>query len=349
MTPSFHPRLVNGPFDDPGLFVPFLFEKRAFILDLGDIYSLSARDILKITHVFITHTHIDHFTGFDRLLRLVLGREKDLYLFGPEGFLKNVEGKLAGYTWNLVKNFDNRLNLHVTEVHPDHMITRQYLCQNRFIPTTETESDAGKKPFSGTLVKEPALSVSAAILDHGIPCLGFTMKERFHVNIKKDSLLDLGLKPGPWLKEFKQALYDNKPLDSRFEVKFKEGNTKKKSFVLCDLKNRIALITPGQKVTYIADAVYSKSNVNKILELANETDYLFIESAFLEKEREIAKKKYHLTAFQAGTIGGLAKARQFTLFHFSPRYADQEHLMQNEAMAAYNASLTRTNRNRKVS
>lgn len=65
MRPSFFPRLINGPFDDPGLFIPFLIEKRAIIFDLGEIYSLPVKDILKISHVFITHTHMDHFVGFD--------------------------------------------------------------------------------------------------------------------------------------------------------------------------------------------------------------------------------------------------------------------------------------------
>jgi ribonuclease BN (tRNA processing enzyme) len=109
MRPSFLPRLVNGPFEDPGLFLPFLFEKRAILFDLGDIYSLSAKEILKASHVFITHTHMDHFIGFDRLLRLFLGRDQHLYLYGPEDFLKNVEGKLAGYSWDLVENYNNLL------------------------------------------------------------------------------------------------------------------------------------------------------------------------------------------------------------------------------------------------
>ncbi|MGD9383915.1 MAG: ribonuclease Z, partial [Desulfobacterales bacterium] len=216
MRPSFLPRLVNRPFDDPGLFIPFVFEKRAIIFDLGDIYSLSPKDILKISHVFISHTHMDHFIGFDRLLRLFLGREQHLYLYGPGGFLKNVEGKLAGYSWNLVKHYSNLFALNVTEVHPDHMTTRNYICQKRFIP----EQEDIKHPFDGLLLKEPALSVSAEILDHSIPCLGFTIEERFHVNIIKERVVGLGLEIGPWLNEFKQALYNNIDPDSKFEVKY---------------------------------------------------------------------------------------------------------------------------------
>ena len=99
MRPSLLPHLVNGPFEDPALFIRFLFENRAIMFDLGDIHALSTRDILKLTHVFVTHTHMDHFAGFDRLLRIFLGREKQLHLFGPRGFIRNIEGKLGGYQW----------------------------------------------------------------------------------------------------------------------------------------------------------------------------------------------------------------------------------------------------------
>ena len=81
MTPQFHPSLVNDPFDDPGVYVDFLYERRALLFDLGDIRALSARKILRLSHIFVSHTHVDHFFGFDHVLRLCLGREKQLQLF----------------------------------------------------------------------------------------------------------------------------------------------------------------------------------------------------------------------------------------------------------------------------
>jgi ribonuclease Z len=333
MRPSFHPRLVNGPFDDPGLFIPFLFEKRAILFDLGDIHSLAVRDILKVSHVFITHTHMDHFVGFDRLLRLFLGREKHLYLYGPEGFLKNVEGKLGGYSWNLVEHYSHRFALYVTEVHPEYLLSQEYLCQNNFLPTRAPL----KHPFNGVLIDEPALSVSGVRLDHKIPCIGFNIKERFHVNIMKDRVYDLGLEIGSWLREFKAALYNHKDPESKFEVRFGKKQAKRKEFVIGDLSNRIARITPGQKVTYIADVVFSKANIAKIVSFAKDSDHLFIEAAFLEKHRDIARAKCHLTAYQAGSIAALAGVKQLTPFHFSPRYIDQEHLLREEVMDAFNS------------
>jgi ribonuclease Z len=84
---SFLPRLINRPFENPGLLITFAFIKRALLLDLGKIDVLSSKDILKISHIFVSHTHMDHFIGFDRLLRLFAGRDKTIHLYGPCGFI----------------------------------------------------------------------------------------------------------------------------------------------------------------------------------------------------------------------------------------------------------------------
>jgi ribonuclease Z len=335
MHPLFLPRMVNGPFEDPVLFIPFQFQRRALIFDLGDISRLTPRDLLKISHGFVTHTHMDHFIGFDPLLRRLLGREKDLFLYGPAGFLANVEGKLAGYSWDLVDRLTCGLRLHLTEVHPDRLLCRSYSCSARF----SADSGTVWLPFTGRLHIEPAFEVSAVILEHSIPCLGLALEERFHVNILKTGLEALALRPGPWLARFKSALYAGEDPNAEFEIEARGGASDAR-FILGELQQKIARITAGQKIAYITDVGDSASNRTAIVNLARHSDVLFIEAAFMHSERERAASKHHLTARQAGEIAALAGARQFTILHFSPRYEGRETELTREAREAYERTLT---------
>ena len=116
MKSAIQPALINDPFGDPGLLVHFLLQKRALLFDLGDLSAVSNGTLLKVSHVFVSHTHIDHFIGFDRLLRTLFGHEKTLTIFGPKNIIQNVKGKLAGFTWNLVEQYSESLTIEVVEV-----------------------------------------------------------------------------------------------------------------------------------------------------------------------------------------------------------------------------------------
>ncbi|MBP2313308.1 hypothetical protein [Azospirillum soli] len=105
LNPLLHPQLVNPPFGDPGVLVDVRFERRCLLLDLGDLSTVPPRLLLRTTHAFVSHAHMDHFAGFDHLLRVCLGRDKALHLFGPPGFVDRVAGKFAAYCWNLAPGY----------------------------------------------------------------------------------------------------------------------------------------------------------------------------------------------------------------------------------------------------
>jgi ribonuclease Z len=333
MRRTFLPRLVNEPFSDPGLYIPFRYEKRALLFDLGSLENLSAGDLLKITHVFVTHTHMDHFVGLDSLLRLFLGRDKTLHLFGPPGFFQQVEGRLAGYTWNLVHEYETDFLIHASEISPTRKVTKTYMCREAF----RAEKKAVAEPFSGTLLMEPSFCIRGVLLDHGIPCLGLTLQENFSVNIIKEAVKEMGLPVGPWLNRFKKALYEKRNPETPFRIAPSEAPrlTCEKTFELARLAGNIARISPGQKITYVTDVLGSPENCRNIIELAKSSDHLFVEAAFLQKDQAIAKRKYHLTAQEAGLLGRKAGVKQLHPFHFSPRYEGRGEELVKEVMKAF--------------
>ena len=339
MRPTFHPHLVNGSAGDPALFVDCLFERRALLFDLGDIRALPPRKLLRISHVFVSHAHMDHFIGFDWLLRILLGREKDLHLFGPPGFLAQVEHKLRAYTWNLVRNYLSDFTLRVTEVDGNGAGRRAgFRCRNEF----RREAEENIACPENVLLNEPAMQVRCTLLDHGgIPCLAYALQEQAHVNVWKNRLQELGLPVGAWLRDLKQAVLRNEPEQHPIRVAWREdGAERERVLKLSELKSALRIV-PGQKIAYVTDVAWHQDNMRRIVELARNADLLYIEAAFMERDAEHAQRKFHLTARQAGEIARAANAGCVIPLHFSPRYAGEEKaLLRAEVEAAFGGAST---------
>lgn len=339
MKPLLLPQLVNDPFGDPGVYVDFLFERRAILFDLGDISPLSPRKLLRVSHICVSHAHMDHFIGFDPLVRLLLGREKELRIFGPPGFVAQVEHRLAGYTWNLVETYPTDFTVVAAELHADdRLVTAEFHCQRGF----RRENEAERPAPGGLLLDEETLRLRAVLLDHRTPSLAFALEERLHVNILKNRLAEAGWPVGPWLRELKLAVQRGAADDLPFTIRWKEdGELRETTLPLGHLKRTILTVEPGQKIVYVTDAICHHANSALIIELARDADYLFIEAPFPHADIERARERFHLTARQAGELAASANVRRVVPFHFSPRYSDQGDMLLREVEQAFGESALR--------
>lgn len=331
MKPTFQPRLANGSWGDPALYIRIRWARRALLFDLGDLSPLSPGELLKVTEAFVSHTHLDHFVGFDHLLRTILGRDRALTLFGPPGLIANVEGKLQGYTWNLVEGYP--LRLEVFEVHEERLQGASFACREAF-----RRQDLSPRPFLGELWNEPGFTVKAVQLDHQIPCLAFAIEEPFHINIDKERLARLKLPVGPWLNQLKERIRAEAPDDTPIAVPRPKGEGQ--IFFLGELKAAMVNITTGQKIAYVTDAYYSPENAARIVTLAKGADLFYCEAAYLDHDRSLAEERYHLTARQAGLLAKEARVRRLALFHFSPRYQGDAEAFYREAREAFGGWVT---------
>ena len=333
MPRHFEPILVNDPFDDPGLYVDLVFERRALLFDLGNLSRLAPRKLRRISDVFITHRHMDHFAGFDQLLRLLLGREKTLTVYGPPGLVDAVEHKLKAYTWNLVEGYEGTLVFRVREIDKTGCLTSaEFSGRNRF----ERSKEEIKHCDENLLLREPGLQVRTTAIDHGVLALAFALEERAHINIWRNKLEAMGLAVGPWLRTFKEATLHGAPDNTLIDVAWSDRPLERPAALpLGLLKREIMKIAAGRKIAYVVDCSFTETNVERVVRLAKDADILFIEATFLQIDAALAKTRHHLTAWQAGRIARLACVKRFVTLHYSPRYKGISHRLVEEARDAF--------------
>ena len=89
---------------------------------------------------------------------------------------------------------------------------------------------------------------------------------------------------------------------------------------LGELRGHVFRINRGQTLAYVTDAADHPANRAEIIRFAAGADRLFIEAAFLHRDRALADATRHLTARAAGEIARAAGVGRVTPFHFSGRY-----------------------------
>lgn len=313
MRPTLHPRLVNGRYGDPALFVEALHRREAILFDLGNLAPLSARDLLRVDTVCISHMHIDHFIGFDALLRVNVGRDKRIRMIGPEGLIDAAGHKLHGYTWDLAHKYEADLLFELWEV-------SGAAARFRF------KAGFAREPLEEAF-EIPGLTLAHAVLEHHGPSIGYALSEPVHVNVWRNRLEERGLAPGQWLQALKTAVRDG--VSDDVPIPLPEGEAP-----LGSLRDLVS-IEPGQKLAYVTDIADTPVNRAAIAELAHGADLFFLESRFAAADEALARDRAHLTTRATGEIARTAGARRLEPFHFSPRYEGAEEAMLTEVEAAF--------------
>ncbi len=319
-------QLPNGLRGDPIAYLPLKRLGEAICFDLGSLENLTHRELMKIQTVFVSHTHMDHFIGFDRLLRIQLPHGRKLRLWGPAPFIDRVQAKLRSYTWNLIK--PEQIQFHVYELYEDGTVGEAQLTNsNHFafdIQKSEHSSQRLWEWSDGSFMK-------AALLDHkGIPSVAYQYQIPGRMRVHPEKIAQLGLTPGDWVSQLQSSLRNGQK-NSVLEI---QGT----SYRVEELAKDIIVEEPDYRLSYLTDVSFDAANVAKLKTAFFETDYMLSECSFMDRDVKRAWDKAHLTSRHAALFASLLAAKQLDVFHFSAIYGeDPQTLLQEsqEYFAAY--------------
>ncbi len=265
------------------------YEGEFLLFDCGEgtqrQMNLAGYNRTKVSRVLITHWHGDHVSGLIGLIQTIgnIPEPGTLQIIGPIGTKQHMHHLVRAMS------FDHRLTLDIVEVE-------------------------GVKPE--VVVDEKRYTISAAAVEHGIPCLAFAFKEKDVRRFDMETAASYGVSPGPQMG------------------KLQRGDT----LTINDKQVTLEMVTyvqKGRKVVYVMDT----SVTDNAIRIAEDADVLICESTFLSSEHQEKAEEYgHLSAKDAAFIARNANVKKLVITHFSQRYFDTTPLLE-EAQAVFDNSI----------
>lgn len=311
--PSFcQTTFVNGISGDPAVFGFCPRSGQAIMFDLGSLRRLPAKLRLKVRTVLVSHTHVDHFIGFDELLRVNIPHHRCIDIVGPQGITRNVFGKLTGYTWNLLTA--GQIRFKVTELCEDQKVRTSLLeNSNGFEPQLVSEREAEAQPLIELLKTDDGLQIGAVPLDHGCVSLAFLVKAPTSYPVDIERVKELGLEPGAWIRDLQTQCQLPAP-PNQFDI---AGTT----YMFSELAQKILKKPITESIAYITDVMFSLEACEAVRSAFDKPSLLICESSYAEQDRQRAFRKKHLTSKQAALFAAAARAEELRCFHVSKIYA----------------------------
>ena len=317
-------RLVNGSTGDPALFVDDPGRDNAILIDCGENAALGNDRLADLEAVFLTHHHVDHFIGFDRIVRANLDRDKALHVYGPAGTIGKVYNRIKSYEYPFFPF--QKIVVEVHEVLPGRLLSARLECSRRFPRPIVAEA-----PWAGRVVyRADGLSVEAAFVDHTVPCLAFALVEEPGIYPDTGRLAAGPLHAGRWVNEVQTLVRAGAAPETAVSVS-PSGTT----LPLGELKAQYFVEATGSRITYVTDTAWSEQVRPALLQLAGGARRLYCDSFYAEDQSAQAEKHHHMTATRAALFAREAGVDELVLIHFASRYKGRYEALVDEARAIF--------------
>lgn len=277
-----------------------------YLCDCGEASLLTVKEVQSVSALFISHTHIDHFSNFDGIFRHQIGSGEKVVICGPANIHQQVEARLKSYTWNLID--EKAIEYEIREI-----ISKEEINVYTLRPPHWNLEFVKTQNF---LYEDEYVNVDFAVLDHKTDSVAYLFKEKDSVTFNEGAS---GFRKGKWISELKAAFENNDP---NKEIEIEE--TVYKAEELFSLLTR----NPGFKLGVIMDHAASEENYEKIKAVFEGADMVYIESFYKDSDQDFAELNYHSFASASGKIMNECKVKEAIPIHFSRRYTetDQEEI-----------------------
>lgn len=298
-----HAEIKSLPSEDISILINVENSTRKYLCDCGEASLLSVKEAQNLSAIFISHTHIDHFSNFDGLFRHQIGSGETIIICGPKNIQNHVASRLQSYTWNLVD--DSAICYEIREIVSPEEI-------NVYEVRPPFWEISAPKRREGSLYTDESIEVTFTILDHKTPSIAYLFKANDKINFNEEKI---EFPKGKWMSELRNAFIQNNE-----EIEIIVDNTPYIAKELFHLLKR----TAGFRLGIIMDHATISENREKIKTTFKNVDLVYIEAFYKDDEKDFAETNFHSYASASGAVMKESQVVDAIPIHFSRRYSQED-------------------------
>jgi ribonuclease Z len=266
--------------------------------------TLPFTEVSTVDQLFFSHLHMDHVAGFDSFFRCTYDRlTKPNHIWGPPGTAQIMQHRFQGFLWNLQTGELGAWR--VSEIHEAEIRTTRFELGEAFSMAHQEST----QPHEGIVWRGAGATVRAFTMDHKTPSLAYLVEEHPRRNVDTSKLANLGLKPGPWVRQLKDASPDAPPL-------LIDGV----SHEIRSLQEALITESKGGSTAYLTDFLLDDAAMDFLAGALHGCHTIICEGQYRHADIELARRNYHMTTVRAAELAKRAVAGKLILFHVSDRY-----------------------------